>query len=357
MNKQRLEQFLNYTVENGGSDLHLKAGSAPHVRINGELFPIQSEVLSNADVENLARAILPPEIYEKLMEEKEIDHFYLLDNRTRFRVNLFYQINGLSIAMRAIPVEIPTIRELRLPESIAEFADQKEGLILMTGPTGSGKSTTVASLIDLMNKKYRRHIITIEDPIEFVFREDKSIISQRAIGENSRSFKHALTAAFREDFDVLFIGEIRDYETMEIALHAANTGHLVLSTLHTKGSAETIGRIVNMFPADSQQQVRSTLSEILIGIISQRLVATRQNRLIPAVEIMKNTARISEIISQGRDSEIIEAISKGSNSYGMQTLDQALAEYFRSGQITSETMLQNASNPSDLKLMTEGIVA
>jgi twitching motility protein PilT len=355
MAKERLEQYLNYLIKHNGSDLHLKAGSVTRIRINGELYPIERTILTSEDAEALAKTILTPSQYEILATEKEFDHSYALEN-ARFRANLFYQFNGLSIVLRAIPATIPTLRELRTPSSIEEFVDKQKGLILVTGATGSGKSTTIASLIERINKLYRRHIITIEDPIEYVFKEDRCIISQRAIGENAHSFERALTAAFREDFDVLFIGEIRNLETMQIALHAANTGHLVLSTLHTQGSVEAIGRIVNMFPTEDHDQVRSTLSQVLIGIVAQRLVKDKNDRRIPAVEILKNTTRIADLISQNRDYDILDAMAKGENTYGMQTLDQALVKLFQQGFIEKEEMLMHATSPSDIKLITEGLI-
>ncbi len=357
MEKERLERYLKYLIKHNGSDLHLKAGSVTHIRINGELFPIERTPLTKEIVESIAKTILTASQYERLVIEKEFDYSYALDEKTRFRANLFYQFNGLSIVLRAIPAVIPTLHALNIPSVIGEFADHQHGLILVTGSTGSGKSTTVASLINIINHAYRRHIITIEDPIEYVFHEEKCIISQRAIGENSRSFDRALTAAFREDFDVLFIGEIRNIETMRIALHAANTGHLVLSTLHTQGSVEAIARIINMFPPDEQDQVRSTLAQILIGVIAQRLVKDKNDRRKPAVEILKNTSRIADLIQQGRDSEISDAIAKGATTYGMQTMDQALVKLFQHGHITKEEMMTHADSPSDIRLITDGITS
>jgi len=351
-----LERYLRYLMEHGGSDLHLKAGSVTRIRINGELYPIERHPLSHEVIEAIAKSVLTPLQYEQLVIDKEFDHSYALGDDARFRANFFYQFNGMSIVLRAIPTQIPSIRDLKLPESIEEFAAKQKGLILVTGSTGSGKSTTVASIINQINKNFRRHVITIEDPVEYVFKEEKSIISQRAIGENAHSFKRALTAAFREDFDVLFIGEIRDLETMEIALHAANTGHLVLSTLHTQGSIEAIGRIINMFPVEDHDQIRSTISQVLVGVIAQKLVKNKYNKRIPAVEILKNTTRVADLISQGRDSEIMDAIIKGENTYGMQSLDQSLAKLYKNGIITKEEMFANADNPSDLRLVTEGVV-
>jgi twitching motility protein PilT len=356
MAKEHLERYLKYLIKHNGSDLHLKAGSVSRIRINGELYPIERIPLTGDDVESLAKAILTASQYEQLVIDKEFDHSYSLDASARFRANLFYQFNGLSIVLRAIPAKIPTLKELHIPQPVEEFASFQKGLILVTGATGSGKSTTVASLLNRINRTYRRHIITIEDPIEYVFHEEKCIISQRAIGENSHSFERALTAAFREDFDVLFIGEIRNLETMEIALHAANTGHLVLSTLHTQGSVEAIGRIINMYPVEDHDQVRATLAQVLVGVVAQRLVKNKNDQRMPAVEILKNTTRIADLIAQSRDNDIIDAIAKGENTYGMQTLDQALVKLFQQGYIEQDVMLANANSPSDIKLITDGLV-
>jgi len=356
MSDERLERYLKYLIKHNGSDLHLKSGSITRIRINGELFPIERAPLSRDEMEDLAKTILTAAQYEQLVIEKEFDHSYALDTTARFRANFFYQFNGLSIVLRSIPAQIPSLQELRLPKTIEEFASFKKGLILVTGATGSGKSTTVASLINRINKIHRRHIITVEDPIEYVFHEEKCIISQRAIGENSHSFERALKAAFREDFDVLFVGEIRNIETMEIALHAANTGHLVLSTLHTQGAVEAISRIINMFQAEDHDQVRSTLSQVLRGVIAQRLIPDKNDQRIPAVEILKNTTRIADMIAQSRDSEILDAMAKGENTYGMQTIDQALVKLYQQGYVTKESMLAYADNPSDIQLIVDGLV-
>ena len=353
---ERLERYLKYLIKHKGSDLHLKAGSIARIRINKELFPIERTPLNKEEMEDMAKAILSAAQYEQLVIEKEFDSSYSLGTTARFRVNFFYQFNGLSIVLRSIPVIVPTPEELNLPQSIKEFATFQNGLVLITGATGSGKSTTVATLINQINNTYRRHIITIEDPIEYVFREEKSIVSQRAIGENSLSFERALTSAFREDFDVLFIGEIRNLETMKIALHAANTGHLVFSTLHTQGSVEAIGRMINMFPPEDHDQVRATLAQVLRGIIAQRLIPDTNNQRVPAVEILKNTARISDMIAQSRDNEILDAMAKGENAYGMQTMDQALVRLYQRGHITKESMLTHASSPSDIQLILGGVI-
>ena len=353
--QEQLHRYLQVLIKNDGSDLHIKAGSKAHIRKSGEMLPIGQHPLSDEEVISLARVILTDEQYERLQTEKEFDRSYSIDHTARFRTNFFYQFNGLSMIMRRISSRVPTLEELQLPESLKEMVTLQKGMILITGATGSGKSTTAASLIDIINRRYRRHIITIEDPIEYLFTEEKCLISQRAIGENSLSYDRALKAAFREDFDVLFVGEIRNLETLKTAMHAANTGHLVLSTMHTKGSVETIARIINLFPPEEHQQVRLSLAQTLIGIVSQQLVKSLDGTLIPAVEILKNTSRIAELIATSRDTEILDAIAKNHTTYGMQTLDQSLLGWYNQGRISREVVLAAAHSPSDMQLRISGV--
>jgi twitching motility protein PilT len=355
-NKEQLHRYLHVLIKNDGSDLHIKSGSKIHIRKDGEMFPISQYPLSNKDVELLARAILTDKQYAILQTEKEFDRSYSIDNVARFRTNFFYQFNGLSMIMRRISSHVPTLQDLRLPEMLKEMiTTAHKGMLLITGATGSGKSTTAAALIDIINRHYRRHIITIEDPIEYLFTEEKSLISQRAIGENSLSYDRALKAAFREDFDVLFVGEIRNLETLKIAMHAANTGHLLISTMHTKGSVETVARIINLFPPEEHQQIRLSLAQTLIGIVSQQLVKGIDGKLLPAVEILKNTGRISELITSSRDAEILDAVAKNHKTYGMQTLDQSLLGWYNQGKITQEELLGAAHSPSDMQLKISGV--
>jgi len=264
-------------------------------------------------------------------------------------------MEGLSIVMRLIPVEIPSFEELRLPEVIKNFADKPRGLVLVTGVTGSGKSTTLAAILNRINEKYYKHIITLEDPIEFVHRDKKCLINQRAIGQDSNSFRDALPAALREDPDIILVGEMRDVETIDLALHAANTGHLVFSTLHTLDAKETINRVIGMFPEEEQNRVRQSLASVLAGVISQRLVPTLDGGRIAAVEVMIHTSRIAELIAESRDFEIPDAIAEGRDIYHSQTFDQHLYDLVVAGIISEATALEASTSPSDLKLRLEGI--
>ncbi len=353
--REKLNLFLKMLVKKGGSDLHIKAGSTVRIRINGELVPVTKEVIPASWVEKLVVDIVDAEKYEKLKEHKSLDMAYVLDEKSRFRVNIFYQMNGLSIVMRIIPTEIPDMDKLGLPEVIKSFADIPRGLVLVTGVTGSGKSTTLASILDRINHKYYKHIITLEDPIEFVHKDDKCLINQRSVGEDSNSFGDALPAALREDPDIILVGEMRDVETIDLALHAANTGHLVFSTLHTLDAKETINRVIGMFPEEEQNRIRLALSSVLAGVISQRLVPTLDNKRVAAIEVMVQTARIAELVAENRDFEIPDAIAEGKEIYGSQTFDQHLYELAMNKKISQEKALEFSSSPSDLKLRFEGI--
>jgi len=353
--KEKFQKYLYKLIELNGSDLHLKAGSSVHMRVNGELLALKDENLNNEDILHIAETILSTPQYNALMENKELDCSYNLEKNKRFRVNFFYQVNGLSVVLRVIPEKILSIDELQLPEIVKKLADLNHGLVLVTGTSGSGKSTTLAAIIDRINKTKRKHIISIEDPVEYLHTEDKCLISQRSVGTSTYSFGNALRAALREDIDIIFIGELRDLETVEIALHAANTGHLVVSTLHTLDAKETISRILGMFPKEEQARVRMTLSFLLEGVISQRLVVTKDKKRVPAVEVMMKTKRISELIAENRDDEILESIAKGKEIYGSQSFDQSLFELYTQNKIGKSVVLRNATNPSDMSLMLQGI--
>ncbi len=350
--KKKLDQYLKFMLQKNASDLHIKALSGIRVRIDGVLTNFGEEKFSKTQMERLVEEITDASQLETLQRDKSIDFSYKIeDNESRFRVNIFHQIDGLSAVFRAIPEEIPQIVHLNLPKSIETFADVPRGLILVTGVTGSGKSTTLASLVDLINQKQKRHIITIEDPIEFVHKDKHSFINQRAIGIDANSFKDALRSALREDPDVILVGEMRDLETIEIAINAANTGHLVFSTLHTLSAKDTIDRIIGMFPNDEQNRVRLSLAAVLEGVISQRLLPTMEGSIrIPAVEVMKKSARIADLIATARDSEILDAIEEGGRIYGMQSFDQSILDLFLKGKITENTALEYATSRSDMKL-------
>jgi len=353
--EKRLQFYLKNLVHNGGSDLHLKSGSIIRLRVNGDLLKLGNKMMTHEELDGIAQAILTEKQYNELVTTKELDCTYVLDKDNRFRVNFFYQLNGLSTVMRIIPVKILTIEELSLPQAISELADMHRGLVLVTGVTGSGKSTTLAAMIDRINRTQKKHIITVEDPIEFVHQDRESLVSQRGIGQDSLSFSNALKAALREDPDIILVGEMRDLETIEIALHAANTGHLVFSTLHTLDAKETINRVIGMFPQAEQNRIRMTLASVLEGVVSQRLVKTINGGRAAAIEIMKRTARISELIAENRDYELLDTIEEGKEIYGSQSFDQALLDLYHSGKISEEVVLDNATNPSDMKLKLQGI--
>jgi len=353
--EKRLKLYLNSLIANSGSDLHLKAGSHVRVRVHGELRRLGEEHLSNDQIDFLARDIMPKARYQKLQDDRTVDFTYVLDEMSRFRVNFFYQMEGLSAVFRLIPVDIPTLEGLNLPEIIGSFAAIPRGLVLVTGVTGSGKSTTLAALVHRINQTSPRHIITLEDPIEFVHRDNKALINQRSVGEDTLNFSDALRAALREDPDIILVGEIRDLETIDLALHAANTGHLVFSTLHTLDAKETISRVIGMFPKEEQNRVRGVLSSVLAGVISQRLIPTISGKRVAAVEALIRTARVAEMIADGRDLEIPDAIAEGHEIYGSQTFDQHLLELIDQQIITEDTALDYATSPSDLKLKLQGI--
>ena len=353
--EKKLQFYLKNLIHNGGSDLHLKSGAIIRLRVNGELLKLGDKEISHEELDGIAQAILSEKQYQDLVTNKELDCTYVLDEDNRFRVNFFYQLNGLSSVMRIIPVKILTLEELNLPPIIAELADMHRGIVLVTGVTGSGKSTTLAAMLDRINRSKKKHIITVEDPVEFVHQDRECLISQRGIGQDSHSFSNALKGALREDPDVILIGEMRDLETIEIALHAANTGHLVFSTLHTLDAKETINRVIGMFPQEEQNRIRMTLGSVLAGVVSQRLVKTVDGKRAAAIEVMKQTPRISELIMQNRDYELLDTIEEGKDIYGSQSFDQALLDLYHSGKISEEVVLEHATNSADMKLKLQGI--
>ena len=352
--KEKLHTFLQYLIDNKGSDLHLKSGSIVHYRKDGDLQPLSQEKITFEDVFEAAKEILNEKQLEKLTLTKELDANYIFDEESHFRINCFYHIDGMSIIFRLIPMQISSFEELRLPESTKDLADVPRGLVLVTGVTGSGKSTTLAT-IDRINNTQKKHIVTIEDPIEFMHKDIKSVISQRGVGQDTLSFQNAFKSVLREDPDIIFVGEIRDAESFETALHAASTGHLVFSTLHTTDAKETINRLINIYPAEDQNRIRHTLASVLEGIISQRLLPCTRGGRVVAVEVLKKTSRISSLIAEERDRELVEAIEEGRQIYGSQSFDQALLELYQANLITEETALENATTPGDLKLKLQGI--
>ena len=353
---KKIRGYLKRMIDAGGSDLHIKANSVVRARINGDIIPLSGEILSKEDAIQFAKELLRGR-FNEFVKAKELDLVYPFDEKTRFRVNIFFQMDGVSAVFRVIPVKILSIEELNLPDVIRKFTDVERGLILVTGVTGSGKSTTLAALINEINWKKRKHIITIEDPIEFVHKDRKCIVNQRSIGQDTITFSSALRASLRQDPDIILVGEMRDLETIEIGLHAADTGHLVFSTLHTLDAKETINRIISMFPGEEQNRVRMTLASVLQGIVSQRLIPTLDGKRAAAVEVLVRTPRISQLIMEGRDVEIRDAIEDGKEIYGSQSFDQGILDLFLAEKISKEEAFMYATSPSDLKLKMEGLAS
>jgi twitching motility protein PilT len=346
---EKLKFYLKALINYDGSDLHIKSGSLFMGRINGDMTPLSDEILSYQDGLQLAKEVLKSR-FSELVENKSVDFNYKLNEQYRFRGNIFFQTDGISAVFRVIPANIPSMDDLQLPSIVESFCNLKRGLVLVTGPTGSGKSTTLASIINHINMSSKKHIITIEDPVEFVYKDMSSLINQRAIGSDALDFKSALRAALREDPDVILIGEMRDMETIEIAMHAAETGHLVLSTLHTMDAKDTISRVIGMFPGNEQNKVRMSLAASLQGVLSQRLIQTIDGGRRAALEVLVRSARIESLIADKRDSEITDTLAEGREVYGSQTFDQSLLELYQNGIITKESAIENASNSADLRI-------
>jgi twitching motility protein PilT len=344
-----VNKILKKAVEYGVSDIHICVGVPPTVRANGELTFLSENVVTPELAQDLIRQCLSKSMYEELMEVGEIDFAYMLTGVARFRVNVFKQRNTFAAAFRAIPTDVPNIKELGLPRIILELADKRTGLILVTGPTGSGKSTTLAAAINHINENKKTHIISIEDPIEYLHKHKKSIINQRELGIDTKSFSNALRASLREDPDVILIGEMRDQETISVALTAAETGHLVLSTLHTIGAAKTIDRIIDVFPPYQQSQIRVQLSTVLQGIVSQQLVRKKEEagRCL-ATEVMILTPAIANLIREARTPQINSAIHTG-QEFGMHSMDSCLSNLFKDNKVDFQTACQHAVDVENLR--------
>jgi twitching motility protein PilT len=353
-----LDALLAAGVERGASDIHLKPDAPPVLRVHGRLEP-QPELgrISAEFMDTVARRILTERLHARLKDGGEVDAGYSIAGLGRFRVNMFLSLGVVRAVMRAIPSQKPRFEELRLPAVLSRLALERRGLLLVTGVTGSGKSTTVAAIVDYMNRHRNDHIVTIEDPIEFTHDDINCVISQREIGHDTAGFAVALRAALREDPDVIMVGEMRDAETTAVALHAAETGHLVLGTLHTLNATETVNRILATFPPYQEAQIRDQLAAVLQGIVSQRLIPRVAGAgRVPAVEIMLGTSVIRECIRDGkRTSEIPAFIAQGAAQYGMQTFDQSLLALYREGVIAYETAKESASSPDDFDLKVRGI--
>lgn len=347
-----MTELLELTIIEQASDLHLSVGHPPILRIAGQLIPlVKRETLTPETVQELVFSLLTSEQQERLAKEKEIDFSYDVKDRARFRANVFYQKGTISCALRLIPSKIPGFKDLNLPAALKEFTSATQGFVLITGPSSQGKSTTLAAMIEEINHTRAEHIITIEDPIEYVFVGDKSIIDQREVNQDTRSFSAALRATFRQDPDVIMVGEMRDSETIAIAITAAETGHLVFATLHTNSAAQTIHRIVDSFPADQQNQVRAQLSGSLLGIVSQRLVPRLKGGLIPAAEILLANPAVGNLIRENKIHEL-PLVIETSGEAGMISLNRSLANLVKAKEITLENALRFSLNPSELRTLT-----
>ena len=353
---KKVRVHLKKMIEVGGSDLHVKANAVMRARINGNIIPFGGGILTKKDALTFAKELLKGRFGE-FVEKKELDLVYPYDENNRFRVNIFFQMDGVSAVFRVIPVKIPSFEELHLPDIVQSFTQKERGLVLVTGVTGSGKSTTLAALINEINLTKKKHIITIEDPIEFVHKDRGCIINQRSVGQDTLSFGAALRAALREDPDIILVGEMRDKETVNLALHAADTGHLVFSTLHTVDAKETINRIIAQFPTDEQNRVRISLAGVLQGVISQRLIPTIDGSRRAALEVLVRTPTIEKLIIENRDYVIRDAIEAGKEHYKSQSFDQGILDLYNEGIISKEQALEYATSASDIELKMNGLMS
>ena len=351
---EKIRGYLKRMIDTKGSDLHIKANAVVRARIQGEITPMSGEILSKDDALTFAKELLRTR-FPEFVEKKELDLVYPYDEHTRFRVNIFFQMEGVSAVFRVIPVKILSLEELGLPKILNKFTQLERGMILVTGVTGSGKSTTLAAMINEINWNKRKHIITVEDPIEFVHKDRKCVVNQRSVGQDTYSFGNALRAALREDPDIILVGEMRDRETIETALHASDSGHLVFSTLHTLDAKETINRIVSSFPTEEQPRIRLSLASVLQGVVSQRLVPTIDEKRVAALEVMVKTPYIAQLILESRDVEIRDAIEDGREIYGSQSFDQHILDLWNKKVISTEQAFNYATSPSDLKLKMQGM--
>jgi twitching motility protein PilT len=349
-----LDALLGAAVRAGASDIHLKLGRPPLVRLDGAVTPLEGPELTEEDLDSCLRALtaIAPQRYEAFQQTGELDIAYTGPDLPRFRVNAFRQRGATSFALRVIPRRVPQFTDLGLPEGVARLAEEHRGLVLVTGATGSGKTTTLAAIVDHINRTRKSHIVTIEDPIEVLHTDQQSIVNQREVGLDTENFGQALRRALRQDPDTILIGELRDAETAQTALQAAESGHLVFSTLHTIDAAETVGRLIEFFPEGKQQQIRSILAGVLRGVISQRLLPRTGGGRVAVVEVMVNNARISDLIREGRPEEIGDAIAEG-DFFGMQTFQQALITKVIEGAIDSESAADASTNRHDFLVALE----
>jgi twitching motility protein PilT len=348
-----LRQALQYLCDQDGSDLHVKVGSPPMARIAGELQRLpDTEPLTRVDTERaVAEMLSDPARAKELAAEGEVDFAFAVPGLARFRVNAFRQRGSISIVCRRIPYGVTTIEQLGLPQAVRDMAEEARGIVLVTGTTGSGKSTTLAAMVDHVNTTAQRHIVTIEDPIEFLHSDKRSVINQREVGSDTGSFGRALRRVLRQDPDIILIGEMRDEETVRTALSAAETGHLVLSTLHTADATETINRVIDFFPPHQHRQVRAMLAATLRGVVSQRLVPAIAGGRVAALELLRTTGRVRDAIIDPEGTGTLPTIIAEGTYYGMQTFDQALFAHVQAGRVTRDDALAMASSPQDFKLL------
>lgn len=344
-----VDDILRRAIEKNASDLHMTVGIPATVRINGELIHMDDKILTPDDTKDFVRGITSDAQWITLNKKGEVDFSYALVGLKRFRINAFRQRNAFGAALRLVNTEVPSYKELGLPNVIMDLTNKKNGIILVTGPTGSGKSTTLASMIDKINETMDRHIITLEDPIEYLFKHKKSIVNQREVGSDTLSFANALRASLRQDPDVILVGEMRDYETISVALTAAETGHLVLSTLHTIGASKTIDRIIDVFPPSQQDQIRVQLAMTLQAVVSQQLLMTAdKSRRVPAVEVMISNQAIKNNIREGKTHQLNNIIQTSAQQ-GMVTMDDSLIELYKKGDISRESVLDHCVDLDNIK--------
>ncbi len=348
----KLKGLMTNLVSRNGSDLHLTGGTFPYFRIQGQMLPASSEIYEASQLRSDLEEILTVDKLKVFDKEKELDCSYGLKGVARFRLNIFMDRGKISCVMRALNTDIPDFSTIGLPDSVQQLLNRPRGLMLVTGPTGSGKTTTLASSIDWINNNHSHHILTIEDPIEFVFDNKNCLVRQREVGEDTISFSRALRSALREDPDIILVGEMRDLETISLAITAAETGHLVMGTLHTSSASQTIDRIIDVFPTSQQQQIRVQLSSSLIGVISQTLCKTKDNKRTLAAEILVNNNAIGNLIREAKSSQVYSQIQVGAK-YGMQTLEQALYEHINQGKITKEEAFFKCNRPNVLTSLLE----
>lgn len=348
--KDKLNMWLEMLISIEGADLHIKSNSPLHARLKSDIILLSNEIASEKTIEDIVE-LLTNDTIEQFYKKKEYDGAYKLDARYRFRFNIFLHVDGIGIAFRLIPDKIKTFEELNLPAALNKLVDLRRGLVLVTGTTGSGKTTTLATILESINQKHHRHIITIEDPVEYVFHDKKSIVEQRELGTHTHSFARALRAAMREDPDIIMVGEIRDMATAESIIQAVNTGHLVFSTVHTLNAQETIDRLIGLFPTNEQNRVRQTVAATLEATISQRLIEGVDGEMIPAVEMMFKTPLVQELIRARRDNELPDAIEKEGIMYDSISFNRALFDLTLANRISEEQAYQYATSPADLKLM------